>query len=94
MYYHPPKSRKEVSAPAAGVSAGKAVAVSGHGPVIRVIFNTESKDEDEIADELADMYITQRTYYYTGRTGGTPSDDTVFIKYGDIDFTRLQPIDV
>lgn len=72
----------------------------GEMPIINVIFSTESKDEEDISKELADMFVNQRTFFYTAQsserlnTEPNRKDDDVFVKYENVNWDALKSIEV
>lgn len=71
-----------------------------NAPVIRVIFQVESTEEDYLAKEIADMFLDGRTYYYSGRKPEETkekADDAEmerFIRYDDVQWSLLKTIQV
>lgn len=68
-------------------------------PQIMVVFEKDISDDEELIKEIADMYISNRTYYYSGEvpqaTKQVLSEETpVFLKFDDIAFSSLASIDV
>ena len=62
-------------------------------PQIMVVFEKDISDDEELIKEIADMYISNRTYYYS--TKQVLSEETpVFLKFDDIAFSSLASIDV
>lgn len=64
-------------------------------PQITVIFQKDLMDDEDLVSEIADMYISNRTYYYTGRPleREVLSEKDIFIRYENIDFSSLEEID-
>ncbi|RRD72459.1 hypothetical protein [Tannerella forsythia] len=60
-------------------------------PTITVVFSNETEN---ISEELADMFISQRKYYYTGKKEEDPEPQKVFIRYHSIAFENLKNIHV
>lgn len=70
-------------------------------PVINIIFSTET-DENEIAEELADLFLKGRTFYYNGqdlpetklseKETGTEEDE--IIKYETVNWETLTTIEI
>lgn len=60
-------------------------------PTITVVFSNETEN---ISEELADMFISQRKYYYTGKKEEYPEPQKVFIRYHSIAFENLKNIHV
>lgn len=60
-------------------------------PTITVIFSNETEN---ISEELADMFISQRKYYYTGKKEEDTASQKVFIRYHSIAFENLKNIHV
>lgn len=71
-------------------------------PVIRVIFQVDTDEEDEdLAREIADMFLEGRTYYYTGKAPeGTAnkkteeSENEKFVRFEDVQWNLLKTIEV
>lgn len=67
-------------------------------PKIMVVFqrDSESEDDEEVCKEIADMYISYRTYYYSGSSlpVSDVKEEKEMIWYEDIDFSRLEKINV
>lgn len=71
-------------------------------PRITIVFQNDISDDEELTKEIADMYITNRTYYYSGKTGTTPiqtvdqilseKEDDPYVLYGNINFDILKNI--
>lgn len=63
-------------------------------PVICVVFQPELEDE-ELAAEIADMYLHGRGYYYTGKPMPEQSNESpISIKYKDVQWDKLKSIHV
>ena len=63
-------------------------------PIICVGFQPELEDE-ELAAEIADMYLHGRAYYYTGKPIPEPSNERpISIKYKDVQWDKLKSIHV
>lgn len=63
-------------------------------PVICVVFQPELEDE-ELAAEIADMYLHGRAYYYTGKPMPEQSNESpISIKYKDVQWDKLKSIHV
>lgn len=60
-------------------------------PTITVVFSNETEN---ISEELADMFISQRKYYYTGKKEEDTASQKVFIRYHSIAFENLKNIHV
>lgn len=69
-------------------------------PQITIVFQRDIADDEELSKEIADMYISNRAYYYAGkeppRNQGQLSEkyDDVFIEYESVDFSTLNKIDI
>ncbi|MDR1368815.1 MAG: hypothetical protein LBJ72_01625 [Dysgonamonadaceae bacterium] len=66
-------------------------------PVINVIFSSESAED--VSDSLADMFIQNRIYFYSGRplpanVQHEIDEDKVFVRYSEIDFSNYIEIKV
>lgn len=67
---------------------------AGVTPVIHVIFQKEIEDE-ELAAEIADMYLHGRAFYYTGKhVTDTRKEDTVHVQHKDVQWNKLKNIHV
>ena len=63
-------------------------------PVICVVFQPEL-EEEELAAEIADMYLHGRAYYYSGKPlPEQPKEEPISIKYKDVQWDRLKTIHV
>lgn len=63
-------------------------------PIIRIVFQPELEDE-ELAAEIADMYLHGRAYYYTGKPMPEQSNESpISIKYKDVQWDKLKSIHV
>ena len=57
-------------------------------PVICVVFQPEL-EEEELAAEIADMYLHGRAYYYSGKPlPEQPKEEPISIKYKDVQWER------
>lgn len=69
-------------------------------PVINVIFTPNAESEDELSKELADMFITQRTYYYSGKPVPEANkvlpekEAEIFVKFDNVSWDILKLVDV
>ena len=69
-------------------------------PQIMVVFEKDISDDEELIKEIADMYISNRTYYYSGEvpqqvTNQVLLEETpVYLKFDNIAFSSLASIDV
>ena len=66
-------------------------------PQITVVFQKDLASDEELAREIADMYISNRAYYYSGEQVPVTeilSEEDVYIRYKSIDFTLLKVIDI
>lgn len=64
---------------------------------ITVVFQKDLANDEELVKEIADMYISKRAYYYSGNISETDpilKEKDVFVKYDNIDFSVLMPIDI
>lgn len=82
------------------VENGKRENIQDSAPVIRVIFQVENTEEEDLVKEIADMFIDGRTYYYSGKnpgdTNGKPDDTEMerFIKFEDVQWNLIKTIHV
>lgn len=70
-------------------------------PQITIVFQKDISDDEELSKEIADMYISNRTYYYAGIEPPinrnqilSEKHDDVFIEYENVDFSTLNKIDI
>lgn len=83
---------KEESSPARQ-TVGKESQAKGC-PVICVVFQPEL-EEEQLAAEIADMYLQGRAYYYTGKPmPEQPREEPISIKYKDVQWDKLKIIHV
>lgn len=69
-------------------------------PRITIVFQKDLADDEELSREIADMYISNRAYYYAGKIPPFRNQilseklDDVFVEYESIDFAALSKIDI
>ena len=69
-------------------------------PRITIDFQKDLSDDEEVSREIADMYISNRAYYYAGKIPPfqhqalSEKSDDVFVKYESVDFSALSKIDI
>lgn len=66
-------------------------------PQITVVFQMDLANDEELSKEIADMYISNRAYYYAGKSVPSTellSEKDVYIRLDSIDFSSLKTIDV
>lgn len=66
-------------------------------PQITVVFQKDLSDDEELSKEIADMYLSNRAFYYTGRTPTEilpEKEIDVFVKYENVDFQSLAKVEV
>lgn len=66
-------------------------------PQITVVFQKDLANDEELVREIADMYISNRAYYYSGEQVPVTeilSEKDVYVRYKSIDFTLLKVIDI
>lgn len=69
-------------------------------PRIIIVFQKDLSDDEELSREIADMYISNRAYYYAGKIPPSQlqvlseKSDDVFVKYESVDFSALSKIDI
>ena len=67
-------------------------------PRITIVFQKDLSEE--LSREIADMYISNRAYYYAGKIPPfqhqvlSEKSDDVFVKYESVDFSALSKIDI
>ena len=76
-----------------GVEKDKRENIQEKAPVIRVIFQVENTEEDDLAKEIADMFLDGRTYYYSGKK---PEDTEMekFVRFEDVQWNLIKTIQV
>lgn len=85
---------------ARGVETGRKGNLQENAPVIRVIFQVENTEEEDLAKEIADMFLDGRTYYYNGKnpevTKERPgsADSGNFIRFEDVQWNQIKTIKV
>lgn len=63
-------------------------------PVFHIIFQKEVSDEN-LVSEIADMYLEGRTYYYNGKPYFNENKtENIYIRYTDVQWEKLQVINV
>lgn len=70
-------------------------------PVINVIFSTEA-ERNELVEELADLFLKGRTFYYNGQDipetslseKGNEENEDVFIQYDTVSWDTLTTIEI
>lgn len=83
-----------------GVEKDKRENIQEKAPVIRVIFQVENTEEDDLAKEIADMFLDGRTYYYSGKkpeeTKEKPEDTEMekFVRFEDVQWNLIKTIQV
>lgn len=74
--------------------------IQENAPVIRVIFQIENTEEDDLAKEIADMFLDGRTYYYSGKKveeTKVKTEDTEmekFVRFEDVQWNLIKTIQV
>lgn len=70
-------------------------------PTITVIFSHETENSEDLSKELADMYINQRTFFYTGKGVQynkksllSEKDIDIYIDYEKVNWDILKKIEV
>lgn len=66
-------------------------------PRITVVFQKDLTDDEELAREIADMYVSNRVYYYSGKSVPSKellSEKDIYVRYDNINFSSLQIIDI
>lgn len=69
-------------------------------PRITIVFQKDLSDDEDLSREIADMYISNRAYYYAGKIPPfqnqvlSEKSDDVFVKYESVDFSALSKIDI
>jgi hypothetical protein len=74
------------------------VGMSFSQPVINVIFDPDGKEDDVVVRSLADMFIGNRVYFYTGQPlpgrEEHSQENKIIVLYKDIDFSEYKDIKV
>lgn len=70
-------------------------------PLITIVFQKDIIDDEVLSKEIADLYIANRAYYYSGtilpkngKQKNTIKENEIYIKYDNVDFSTLFKIDV
>ena len=69
-------------------------------PQITVVFQQEIDDDEDLCNEVADMYLSNRAFYYSGKTPSVEvallpeKEMDVYVRFNNIDFSKLQKIEV
>lgn len=68
-------------------------------PQITVVFQQDIDDDEELINEIADMYLANRAFYYSGKVPQDPSvlsekEIDVYVRFKDVNFSKLQEINV
>jgi hypothetical protein len=83
-----------------GVEKDKRENIQEKAPVIRVIFQVENTEEDDLAKEIADMFLDGRTYYYSGKKPEETKEKTEdtemekFVRFEDVQWNLIKTIQV
>lgn len=83
-----------------GVEKDKRENIHENAPVIRVIFQVDNTEEDDLAKEIADMFLDGRTYYYSGKKPEDTkkkTEDTEmekFVRFEDVQWNLIKTIQV
>ena len=83
-----------------GVEKDKRENIQEKAPVIRVIFQVENTEEDDLAKEIADMFLDGRTYYYSGKKPEATKEKTEdtemekFVRFEDVQWNLIKTIQV
>ena len=74
--------------------------IQERAPVIRIIFQVENTEEDDLAKEIADMFLDGRTYYYSGKKPEETKEKTEdtemekFVRFEDVQWNLIKTIQV
>ena len=68
-------------------------------PQITVVFQQDIDDDEDLCKEIADMYLSNRAFYYSGKG---PSQELsvlseemdVYVHFYNVEFSKLQKIEV
>lgn len=69
-------------------------------PQITVVFQQNIEDDEDLCREVADMYLSNRAFYYSGKDSSqeklilSEKEIDVFIRFNDVDFSKLQKINI
>lgn len=68
-------------------------------PQITVVFQQDIEDDEDLCKEVADMYLSNRAFYYAGKAPQESSvlseeEMDVFVRFSNIDFNKLQKIEI
>ena len=95
-------SKKKMTSPVSSLAAEGERLVSdiAQSPQITIVFQKDLSEDEDLSKEIADMYISNRAYYYAGKIPPSRDQilsekaDSVFIEYGKINFSTLRKIDI
>ena len=79
-----------------GVEKDKRENIQEKAPVIRVIFQVENTEEDDLAKEIADMFLDGRTYYYSWKKPEDTKEKTEdtdmekFVRFEDVQWNLIK----
>lgn len=68
-------------------------------PQITIVFQQEVEEDEDLCKEIADMYLSNRAFYYSGKSPVQDSilsekEQDVFVSFNNVDFSKLQKIEV
>lgn len=69
-------------------------------PQITVVFQQDIDDDEDLCKEIADMYLSNRAFYYSGKDPSqefsvlSEKEQDVFVSFNNVDFSKLQKIEV
>lgn len=69
-------------------------------PQITVVFQQDIEDDEDLCKEIADMYLANRAFYYSGKDPSqehsvlSEKEMDVFVRFNNVDFSKLQKIEV
>lgn len=85
-------------------TSDKNIVIEGHSdmlysPQITIVFQKDISDDEELTREIADMYISNRVYYYSGKEPIEnkkilSEKDGVYVRFNDVVFSALSSINI
>ena len=85
-------------------TSDKNIVIEGHSdmlysPQITIVFQKDISDDEELTKEIADMYISNRLYYYSGKEPIEnkkilSEKDGAYVRFNDVVFSAFASINI
>lgn len=85
-------------------TSDKNIVIEGHSdmlysPQITIVFQKDISDDEELTKEIADMYISNRVYYYSGKEPIEnkkilSEKDGAYVRFNDVVFSVFASINI